>query len=723
MSGRLVFGTEKGIFQYDEKSGKFVPDPFFKTLGLGINPGECTIAADHRDNIWVNAGKGTLFYRKLADGSYQTENSHAALFSREFVYTIYPAKASVWFGTTNGVIRYDPDQDTLKMHSFPALIRRMKFPGDSVLYPGLLLQKSPDHQKLQFPYRLNAITFEYTALSFFKPEENEFRIFLEGYDHVWWEWAKDTKHNYTNLAPGDYVFRVKARNLYGELSDEASLAFTILAPWYATRVAYAGYLIFAVLLVYAIIRYRTRKISQHARELEKIVEQRTIQIQAQKENVEQLSRMGRDITASLSIENIISTVYANINTLMDAPVFGIGLYNSGENALDFPSTIENDQPLEPFSLSLSDENHPAVRCFNFREEVTINNCQADHTVCIGKQVHSRRHEQPGSVMYLPLWNKEKIIGVITTQSYSKNAYSDYQVNMLRNLATYSAIALENAESYRKLSDLLEELKATQNKLVTQSKLAALGSLTAGIAHEIKNPLNFINNFASIVTDRLEELQEQLDLEKSNPGSGVVPEMENLLNNLKQCAGKILDHGKRADSIVRNMLQHSQTGSGQRESCDINAMLEDAINLTYHGLHARNMRFDLTVERSFDQSIGLIKVIPQEISRAFLNIIGNGCYEAYRKLMESEGPFTPQLSVVTQKTGKQVKISIRDNGNGIPEKFRSRIFTPFFTTKPAGEGTGLGLSIAWDIIVHQHRGQISFETEEGRYTEFIILLPL
>ncbi len=262
-----------------------------------------------------------------------------------------------------------------------------------------------------------------------------------------------------------------------------------------------------------------------------------------------------------------------------------------------------------------------------------------------------------------------------------------------------------------------EIKATQEKLVTQSKLAALGALTAGIAHEIKNPLNFVNNFAELSRELVQELEQELT--KPTPDKAAIIE---ILHTLQQNAARINEHGKRADSIVKSMLQHSRGKAGERQPTDINAMLEEDINLAYHGMRAQDNSFNIKIEKDLDQSIDKIEVVPQDISRVFLNIINNGCYEAHRKKIAQNISFVPILSVRTRKLKDKVEIRIRDNGNGIPEAVREKLFTPFFTTKPAGQGTGLGLSISYDIVVHGHNGQISFETEEGKFTEFVITIP-
>jgi signal transduction histidine kinase len=278
------------------------------------------------------------------------------------------------------------------------------------------------------------------------------------------------------------------------------------------------------------------------------------------------------------------------------------------------------------------------------------------------------------------------------------------------------------EQKQQLVNNLKELENAQERLVTQSKLAALGALTAGIAHEIKNPLNFVNNFAELTVELTNELCQEFSKQAEHLQSDSRAEMSDLLQTLQQNATKIKEHGKRADSIVRSMLQHSRGKSGERQPTDINAMLEEDFNLAYHGMRAQDSTFQIQVEKDLDASIGKVEVVPQEISRVFLNIISNGCYEANKKRMEQNGTTSPALILRTRNLGDQFEVRIRDNGRGIPVALRHKIFTPFFTTKPAGQGTGLGLSISYDIIVLQHNGQIDFETEEGKYTEFVIRLP-
>ncbi|HXU08306.1 MAG TPA: ATP-binding protein, partial [Blastocatellia bacterium] len=273
-----------------------------------------------------------------------------------------------------------------------------------------------------------------------------------------------------------------------------------------------------------------------------------------------------------------------------------------------------------------------------------------------------------------------------------------------------------------LAQTLRRLNDTQTQLIMQEKLASLGQLTAGIAHEIKNPLNFVNNFAELSLELIEELREGFEKQRERIDASDRAAFEELLTGLEQSSQKINEHGKRADSIVRSMLQHSRGKSGERLPVDINAMLDETLGLAYHGMRAQDPEFNVSIEKNYDQSVGYITVVPQDVSRVFLNIIANSFYEVRKKRAETGNNFAPAVSVRTTNLDKRVEVRIRDNGNGIPKHTRAQVFNPFFTTKAAGEGTGLGLSLSYDIIVKAHGGELTFETEENKYTEFIVSLP-
>jgi signal transduction histidine kinase len=290
----------------------------------------------------------------------------------------------------------------------------------------------------------------------------------------------------------------------------------------------------------------------------------------------------------------------------------------------------------------------------------------------------------------------------------------------RNLfVQYSVIEQQQEElvsERNKLKQSLDNLKSTQAQLIQSEKMASLGELTAGIAHEIQNPLNFINNFAEVSIELEEEMLKEL-------ADNNVEQTRVLSSHIGDNLQKIIFHGKRADSIVKNMLQHSRKSSGQKESIDLNALVNEYLSLSYHGLRAKDKSFNTTIKYDFDSSIDKVQVLPQDIGRVLLNLFNNAFYSVSQKKTEANDTYQPAVNVKTIKSGNIVKIFIRDNGIGIPEKTRNKIFQPFFTTKPPGEGTGLGLSMSLDIITKAHGGDISVNSEQGEYAEFEISLPL
>lgn len=471
------------------------------------------------------------------------------------------------------------------------------------------------------------------------------------------------------------------------------------------------------------------KLEESNRTLEQKVEERTAELKDKNKeldsafnNVKILSQIGEKITSTLNIGLIQDIVYENVNSMMDATSFLIMIHNEKERKLECILSIEKGEKLPLFEFSLDEKNRFAVWCVDNASPVFMNDVDNEYMKYISLRTKPKAGETVSSLIYLPLMIEGRIIGVISVQSFKKNAYTQYNLDMLNNLGNYVAIAFENALSYEKINKANEELKAAQAQLVQAEKMASLGQLTAGIAHEIKNPLNFVNNFAELTVDLSKELTEELDhlSDKLQPKESEY--MQEIINDISSNAHKICEHGKRADSIVKGMLLHSRGKAGEKQPTDVNALLAEYVNLGFHGMRAQDSSFNLKIDADYDNTVGMVSAVPQNLSRVFLNIINNACYSTNQKKKELKDVYFPILQVRTKNLGKKVEFRIRDNGTGIPQEIIDKIFNPFFTTKPAGQGTGLGLSLSFDIIVQEHHGEMKVDSKMGEYAEFIITIP-
>jgi signal transduction histidine kinase len=329
---------------------------------------------------------------------------------------------------------------------------------------------------------------------------------------------------------------------------------------------------------------------------------------------------------------------------------------------------------------------------------------------------------------VPLLRNDRVEGALILTRREPGHFTRRQIEIVETFADQAVIAIENSRLFeqvqartRELSASLDDLRKAQDRLIQSEKLASLGQLTAGIAHEIKNPLNFVNNFSALTRELVDELGETL--KRAPLEKGEREEADELIGTIGANLDKVVSHGKRADSIVKNMLLHSREGSGERTSVNVNAMVEEALNLAYHGARAERPGFNVTIARSLDDKAGAAELYAQEMTRVLLNLISNGFYAtAKRKQGEGNGSYEPTVTASTRDLGHSVEIAIRDNGTGIPDQVKAKMFNPFFTTKPAGEGTGLGLSLSHDIVVKQHGGTLEVSTEPGSYTQFTIVLP-
>ena len=440
-----------------------------------------------------------------------------------------------------------------------------------------------------------------------------------------------------------------------------------------------------------------------------------------------LGEVSQAVNSTLDLETVLSTIVAKAVQISNTDAGAIYVFNDMQREFHLRATYAMDQAL----IDALSKQHIGVDETN----VTLALAQREPT-----QIADLSKEAPNEIneitlragyrarLTAPLFRGGEIVGLLVVRRRTPGAFPQNTVDLIKTFATQSVLAIQNARLFenietrtRELTKSLGDLRTAQDRLIQTEKLASLGQLTAGIAHEIKNPLNFVNNFSAVSVELIDELREALG--SAHLDSKLRAEIGEIADTLQGNLDKVVRHGKRADAIVKNMLLHSRQGSGEHRSVDINALVEESLNLAYHGARAEKQGFDISMEKSFDPTAGEVDLFPQEITRALLNLISNGFYAATKRKAEATGgDYEPTLAAATKNLGDCVEIRIRDNGTGIPPEVREKLFNPFFTTKPAGEGTGLGLSISHDIIVKQHGGSIEVDTQPSEFTEFRIVLP-
>ena len=450
-----------------------------------------------------------------------------------------------------------------------------------------------------------------------------------------------------------------------------------------------------------------------------------------------LEEVLRAVNSSLDLDTVLATIISRAAQLSQADEGTIYEYDDTEEVFvpksAFGMSAERVEALRERRVRMG-ETHLG-RAAVERAPVHVEDVQQDPT--LSGPDSAGLLEGIHAVLAVPLLREDKVVGGLVIRRRSVGGFAPTIPTLLQTFAGQAVLAIENARLFQELAERGEEarrahaaaenaladLRRAQDRLIQAEKMASLGQLTAGIAHEIKNPLNFVNNFAGLSVELLDELKEAAAPALAALDGDNLAEVDEIVAMLTGNLEKIAEHGRRADGIVKSMLEHSRGESGERREVDLNNLVEEALNLAYHGARAQDQSFNITLEREFDPAVAPIELAPQEMTRVFLNLFGNGFYAATERARGNGGAaYRPTLRVSTRDLGKAVEIRVRDNGTGIPPEIRDQLFQPFFTTKPTGEGTGLGLSISYDIVTQQHGGTITVDGRQGEFTEFTIRLP-
>jgi two-component system NtrC family sensor kinase len=449
-----------------------------------------------------------------------------------------------------------------------------------------------------------------------------------------------------------------------------------------------------------------------------------------------LEEVLRAVNSSLDLDTVLATIISRAAQLSQADEGTIYEFDETEEVFvpksAFGMSAERVAGLRERRVRLG-ETHLG-RAAVERAPVHVEDVQQDARLGPDRE---RLLEGVHAVLAVPLLREDKVIGGLVIRRRTAGGFAPTIPTLLQTFAGQAVLAIENARLFQELTargeearrartaaeGALADLRRAQDRLIQSEKMASLGQLTAGIAHEIKNPLNFVNNFAGLSIELLDELKETAAPAIAGLADDERADVDEIVGMLTSNLEKIAEHGRRADGIVKSMLEHSRGVSGERREVDLNALVDEALNLAYHGARAQDASFNITLERDLDPAATPIELAPQEMTRVFLNLFGNGFYAADKRARgDGETAYRPTLQVSTRDLGNEVEVRVRDNGTGIRPEIREKLFQPFFTTKPTGEGTGLGLSISWDIVTQQHGGSIEVDSEPGEFSEFTIRLP-
>ena len=739
IGGNMSVSNRKGVFLFDDASHSFKMITLLKPDTLAEDHWYSIITGTSRGDLWVNSGDEThIMLLKKENGTFEPFQTPFLPIEDDVIWSIFPEKNSVtWFGGPDGLIRYDPAVKTLKPGPYPTLIRQITTRNDSLISAGNSIKSSDlsPSEITTLSYHDNSLRFEFSAPFYAPKGENQYQYLLEGFEETWSDWTTQTHKEYTNLPKGKFTFHVRARNIYGKVARDAVFTFRILSPWYTTFWAYMSYLLLAAGLIYLIVIIRNRQLLKEKHVLEQRIADRTAEVVQQKEEIEKqsdelaskndelekINTTVKSINSEINFENLLQSLLEKMKVIKSVEKSTALVYDQKINAFKFKATFGWEmQKLADLSLSLPEAEKRYLKNSEeiFEDIFLKTDFQGWDDLHILNELAT-----PKSMLVLVIRVENKVEAFLILENMNReHAFETKDLSFIRNSKEHIISAFIRTRILEDLQQTLQNLKETQDQLVQSEKLASLGALIAGIAHEIQNPLNFVNNFSSLSADLADELLDFLTELKDTLTPAKFADIEEVIGMIKGNVKKIHDHGQRAESIVKGMLQHSRGRTGEYEQVEINNLVSEYVNLAYHGMRAKDKSFNTSIKTQLDPEVGKASIIPQDLSRVILNIVNNSCYALDEKVKKHIAGYNPEVVISTKKIHDRIEIRIKDNGTGIPDHVREKIFNPFFTTKPTGQGTGLGLSMSFDIVTQIHKGKLEVKSKEGEYTEFIITIP-
>ena len=741
VESRLLVTTQNGIFSFDPNSDKFIRVTAIQRDTLIPKEWISKIVQDPKGNLWSTSGDET--HIQFRDGSSKVASTQILLspVQDKTIWTIYPEPdGRVWFGGTDGVFSYEPGIQKNLAEVPRVLIRKFSIAGDSILFGGAFSTANhrittiqPDQIKPHLDYRSNTVTFNFGCPSFSMYEKVEFQYFLKGFESEPSTWITDTYKEYTNLPPGEFTFTVVAKNIYGQITAPATFQFSIKKPYYQTILAFIIYFLLFVVILYIIVRLRSQKLIQEKKNLENLIKERTAEVVSQKEEIEKQSEELSSKNAELEkINLIVKSINSEIHfsSLLQSFLEKTKVIGGVEKA----TMLVHDKATDSFSFKagfgwdVSFVSNVRMTLNEVEEYYLANADEIHEDIFETRKLNSEagpenllKLEIPKSIVVMMVRVKDTVEGFLILENmHKKNAFNQQDFSLLHNLKEHIISAFIKTIILEDLQTTLINLKETQEQLIQQEKMASVGQLTKGIVDRILNPLNYITNFSLLTNDLSIEIEELLDDIKANIDLKTFDELKDLLKMVKSNVLKVNEHGISASRIVKGMEKLLKERTKTFILTDLNTLVESHIEIALQEYQIENKTFKVEIIKALDATARKIKVLPTELGSVIVNTVVNSFYAVDEK-MKKVKDFKPEIKISTDFSQDEVKIIVRDNGNGIPELEQKKLFSPFFTTKPTSKGTGLGLYMNLDII-KSHKGTIEVDSKEGEYTTFTIKIP-
>jgi signal transduction histidine kinase/CheY-like chemotaxis protein len=728
-AGRVYLTSFKmPLLRYDATAGKLVKDGTFDVLDSSAAQ-YLVLRETGAGDVWVAGfnGGGVALMARQPDGSYRRRPVHLDRFYTDGGLVDPEPDSVVWFPAAERFFRYDLSAEHEDRSELTALIRRVTVNQKTELYGGDTTGAALTVPRLDPASR--ALRFEFAAPTYYDGSNTQFRSRLDGLDADWSPWTAETQRDYTNLGFGSYRFHLQARDARGRVSPEATYAFVVLPPWYRTWWAYAAYLVLALAAGVATDRLQRQRLIRRERQRAEFAEARLRAESAEalakseterKRNVELLSAIGRDITASLDFDTIFDRLYDHVRQLADADVFGVGLYHPERQQIEYRLAIENGVRYAPYTRDASDPEQFPVWCIEHREPIFINDVAVEYGRYLGRLDDQRRpladgtmSREPQSLIYLPLVAKSRVLGIITIQSFQKNAYTEHHLNVMRSLASYTSVALDNADAYRQMNEQEHEIRrlfeeAQRAQAAAEEADAAKSAFLSTVSHELRTPLTSVLGFAKIIKKRLDDRIFPLI---QTDDRRVRQTMQQVEENLKV----VVSEGERLTKLIDDVLDLAKIEAGKLEWHMEPVAIGDVID---HATAATSALFEqkgLRLERDVEPGLPSVTGDRDRLIQVVINLISNAV------------KFTDTGSVRcrAERRNGAILVAVTDTGVGIAPADQPKVFERFkqvgdtLTDKP--KGTGLGLPICREIVEH-HGGRIWVESEPGQGSTFAFTVP-